>query len=146
VEAFLKIMVLSVVQGLTEFLPVSSSGHLVLAKHFLGLESPGVSLELFLHGGTLLAVIVFYRAKLLALLLGFFRGERAALLYALWVFVSMIPAGAMYVWKGDAVETAYGSPLPSRCCSWSPARRCFRSTLWNIARRAGARSGGSMRC
>ena len=110
-EAFLKIMVLSVVQGLTEFLPVSSSGHLVLAKHFLGLESPGVSLELFLHGGTLLAVIVFYRAKLLALLLGFFRGERAALLYALWVFVSMIPAGAMYVWKGDAVETAYGSPL-----------------------------------
>ena len=56
-------------------------------------------------------MIVFYRAKLLALLLGFFRGERAALLYALWVFVSMIPAGAMYVWKGDAVETAYGSPL-----------------------------------
>ena len=110
-EAFLKIMVLSVVQGLTEFLPVSSSGHLVLAKHFLGLESPGASLELFLHGGTLLAIVVYYRRKLLALLLGAFRGERAALLYALWVLVSMIPAGAMYAWKGDAIENAYSSPL-----------------------------------
>ena len=110
-EVLLKIIVLAVVQGLTEFLPVSSSGHLVLAKHFLGLESPGASLELFLHGGTLLAVAVYYRQKLLALLRGALRGERASLLYALWVLVSMIPAGAMYAWKGDEIETAYGSPL-----------------------------------
>ncbi|MGI5868975.1 MAG: undecaprenyl-diphosphate phosphatase [Kiritimatiellia bacterium] len=110
-ETFFKIMVLAVVQGLTEFLPVSSSGHLVLAKHFLGLKSPGASLELFLHGGTLLAIVVYYRRKLLALLLGVFRGERAALLYALWVLVSMVPAGVMYAWKGEAIERCYGSPL-----------------------------------
>ena len=108
---FLQIIAMGVLQGATEFLPVSSSGHLVLAKHFLGLNTPGASLELFLHGGTLLTIVVYYRRKLLALLRGFFRGERAALLYALWVLVSMVPAGALYAWKGDEIESAYGSPF-----------------------------------
>ena len=55
------LLVLAVVQGLTEFRPVSSSGHLVLAERLLGLESPGPALELVLHVGTLGAVCAFYR-------------------------------------------------------------------------------------
>ena len=70
----IKILCLAVVQGLTEFLPVSSSGHLVLAQHFLGVESPGPDLELFLHVGTLLSVCAFYRRRLASLLAdGFIR-------------------------------------------------------------------------
>ncbi len=110
-DEFLKIMVMAVIQGLTEFLPVSSSGHLALAKHFLGLESPGASLELFLHGGTLLAVVVYYRRKLLALLIGCFQLEKASVVYAAWVLLSMVPAGILYALKGDALESKYDSPM-----------------------------------
>jgi undecaprenyl-diphosphatase len=56
--------VLGVVQGLTEFLPVSSSGHLVIAQRLLGLDPPGVLLEALLHWGTLVAVIWVFRADL----------------------------------------------------------------------------------
>ena len=108
---FLKIMVMAVIQGLTEFLPVSSSGHLVLAKHFLGLESPGASLELFLHGGTLLAVVLYYRRKLMALLIGCFRFEKASVIYAAWVLLSMVPAGILFAFKGDEMVAKYDSPM-----------------------------------
>ena len=53
-------MVLGLVQGLTEFLPVSSSGHLVLAEHWLNFNPPGVLLEITVHMATLLAVILVY--------------------------------------------------------------------------------------
>lgn len=59
-----KILILAVVQGLTEFLPVSSSGHLVIAKHFLDLDTPDVTLEVTIHAGTLLAVMVYYRWRI----------------------------------------------------------------------------------
>ena len=57
-------IVLGLVQGLTEFLPVSSSGHLVMAQTFLGVPSPGVFLEVALHVATLLSVMVVYRKRL----------------------------------------------------------------------------------
>jgi undecaprenyl-diphosphatase len=54
-------VILGLIQGLTEFLPVSSSGHLVIVQYFLNLEIPGVAFETFLHFGTLLAVIFLFR-------------------------------------------------------------------------------------
>lgn len=48
-------IILGLVQGLTEFLPVSSSGHLVIFQDFLGMNQPGVTLEVILHFGTLLS-------------------------------------------------------------------------------------------
>lgn len=57
----IRYVVLGVVQGLTEFLPISSSGHLVLAQRLLGLDPPGVLLEALLHWGTLLAIVVVFR-------------------------------------------------------------------------------------
>ncbi len=56
----IKIIVLGIIQGLTEFLPVSSSGHLVLAQHFIGVKEPGIFLESALHMGTLVAVIIYF--------------------------------------------------------------------------------------
>jgi undecaprenyl-diphosphatase len=64
----LKYMLLGLIQGLTEFLPVSSSGHLVLAEHWLGINPPGVVLEVSVHLATLASVVVVYRRDLLALL------------------------------------------------------------------------------
>ena len=56
---FVEAIVLGVVQGLTEFLPVSSSGHLLLGQHFLGLDQDrfGLSFDVALHMGTLVAVV-----------------------------------------------------------------------------------------
>jgi len=65
--------VLGLIQGLTEFLPVSSSGHLVLGERLLGLDPPGVLLEAFLHIGTLGAVLWVFRADIAGLARGLTR-------------------------------------------------------------------------
>ena len=76
--SWLKAIVLGVIQGLTEFLPVSSSGHLVMARRLLGVESPQGAAkavwEVALHVGTLLAVLVVFRREIKQLIIGFFRG------------------------------------------------------------------------
>ena len=53
-------LILGIIQGLTEFLPISSSGHLVLAQYFMGINEKGVILEVVLHMGTLSAIIIYY--------------------------------------------------------------------------------------
>lgn len=65
-------IVLGLIQGLTEFLPVSSSGHLVLAQNLLGVNSAGVILEVALHLGTVLSVIIVYWRDVVGLFRGFF--------------------------------------------------------------------------
>ena len=60
-------MLLGLVQGLTEFLPVSSSGHLVLAHHVFGLKNPALFTEVMLHAGTLVAIFVVFWKDLMAL-------------------------------------------------------------------------------
>ena len=86
----INVIVLAVVQGLTEFLPVSSSGHLAVAQHLLGFTPPGLSLEIILHAGTLLAVLLFYRKRIIEIVLSFDWRYAAAIL------LSMIPAGIGY--------------------------------------------------
>jgi undecaprenyl-diphosphatase len=68
-------VVLGVVQGLTEFLPVSSSGHLLLGQHFLGLDQDrfGLSFDVALHMGTLFAVVTFFWRDLVRMARAFFR-------------------------------------------------------------------------
>ena len=56
----LEVIILGVIQGVTEFLPVSSSGHLVIAQNLLGINSPGNTLEILFHFGTLLSVIFVF--------------------------------------------------------------------------------------
>ena len=58
---WIQVIILGVVQGLTEFLPVSSSGHLVLAQHILGVNEAGVLLEVILHMGTLVAILLYFK-------------------------------------------------------------------------------------
>jgi len=61
----MKQLLLGIVQGLTEFLPVSSSGHLVILKYWLGFKGEGVIMEVTLHFATLLAIIIFFRKNIL---------------------------------------------------------------------------------
>lgn len=64
-------VILGAVQGVTEFLPVSSSGHLNIAKHLMGVDDGGVFLDVMLHIGTLAAVLIFYRKLILRLIKAF---------------------------------------------------------------------------
>ena len=50
-------IILGIVQGITEFFPISSSGHLLIFKNFLNIEDEGIYREVFLHGGTLLSIL-----------------------------------------------------------------------------------------
>ena len=70
----IRYLILGVVQGLTEFLPVSSSGHLVLGEHLLRLDPPGVLLETVLHLGTLFSVLFVFRRDVLTLVRSVFKG------------------------------------------------------------------------
>lgn len=65
-------VILGIIQGLTEFLPVSSSGHLTVAQHLMGMEDGGIFLDVMLHIGTLVAVFVFYRKLIWRLIKAFF--------------------------------------------------------------------------
>jgi undecaprenyl-diphosphatase len=65
-------VILGVIQGLTEFLPVSSSGHLTIAQHLMGMEDGGIFLDVMLHIGTLVAVFVFYHKLIWRLIKAFF--------------------------------------------------------------------------
>jgi undecaprenyl-diphosphatase len=117
------IILLAVIQGITEFFPISSSGHLVVAETFLGMRgggaTHGVVLEVAVHVGTLAAVIVFYRRKVLELLraLGALvvSGRRGALTYPAemryigLVVIGTIPAALVGGLFSDRVESVFDS-------------------------------------
>lgn len=108
--SFVKVVILAVIQGFAEFLPISSSGHLVIAKNILHLDSPGVLLELVLHAGTLLSILIFYHKKILSLIKEIISGEGEGRKYVLWVLVSMIPAFMAFVFLEEQIETVFDKP------------------------------------
>ena len=117
-------ILLGVVQGLTEFFPVSSSGHLVMLEALFGTRGgsarAGLIFETAVHGGTLGAVIVFYRKKVAllckALLASIFSGKggydryRDEMRYIALVILGTIPAGVIGVLFHDQVEATFDSP------------------------------------
>jgi undecaprenyl-diphosphatase len=107
----LSAVLLAALQGLTEFLPVSSSGHLVLAGMLLEVPEGGVAFEVLVHLGTLLAVLAVYGRDLAALVAGCFRGDRTSLRTAGLLALASVPAGAVGVFLGGAVESAFGNPV-----------------------------------
>lgn len=110
----IEVLVLSLLQGIAEFLPISSSGHLVLGRELLGLGDVGLRLDIFLHVGTLIAVFAFYSAIVLRLLKGLFSPliteKVLAWTYAAKIVVSAIPAGLVGVLFKDQIESAFAEP------------------------------------
>lgn len=98
-----EVIVLSVLQGVAEFLPISSSGHLALGKTLLGLEEAGLRLDIALHVGTLLAVFAFYRKIICRIVVNLEWG------YVLKVILSAVPAGVVGVLFKDQLEAAFDS-------------------------------------
>ncbi len=97
--------ILAIVQGLTEFLPVSSSGHLALAAKLLEVPEGGLAFDIVLHLGTLVAVFAFYWKDITALVIGVFRREKKSLLLGLSLVVGTIPVAIAGIVFGDFIET-----------------------------------------
>ncbi len=103
---FLHVILLAVVQGLTEFLPVSSSGHLVLAQHFLHAFEGDVALDVILHGGTLVAILAVYWREIRRLL----TFDAAAVQYVVALVVGTLPAVAVGLLLKDRIEALFSDP------------------------------------
>jgi undecaprenyl-diphosphatase len=107
----LKAILLGTLQGATEFLPVSSSGHLFLMQKILGLTGSELAFQVFLHLGTLLAILIFLRREILETLTSLFRRDPEYRLGAwgrrdlLLLVVASIPTGIIGYFLHDAVET-----------------------------------------
>jgi len=109
---YLHIILLSVIQGLTEFLPVSSSGHLVLAPMVFDFDDQGLALDAILHLGTLLAIFIYFRRDLTELGLSLCRADAdpATRGLAMSLLLASIPAGALGFFAGDTIEANLRNP------------------------------------
>lgn len=106
---WLSLLALAVLQGVAEFLPISSSGHLALVKRWLDIPGDGSGLEMMLHFGTLLAVLAFYRHRLARLVAGMARLESSAWRQAVALVAGCLPAVVAYVLFDDAVDRCLGN-------------------------------------
>ncbi|HTT37071.1 MAG TPA: undecaprenyl-diphosphate phosphatase [Burkholderiales bacterium] len=108
----LKALILGVVEGLTEFLPVSSTGHLILAGDLLDFnDEKGKVFEIVIQCGAILAVVWEYRAKLFDVLRGL-ASERAARRFVANLFVAFLPVAVLGLAFGRAVKAALFKPVP----------------------------------
>lgn len=107
----LQAILLGIVQGVTEFLPVSSSGHLQLAKELLGVElENNITFDVTLHAATVLSTMVVLWREIATLLTGLFsRRFNEAQAYVLKILLSMIPAGIIGVCFADQIEALFSS-------------------------------------
>ena len=105
-KEFLDVTVLAILQGVAEFLPISSSGHLVILQHILEVpEDIRMKLEVFLHAGTLIAVFAFYCKRIGAILKGLATRDHNAWQYALKLFISALPAVIVYFAFKHSIES-----------------------------------------
>ncbi|MEA1996742.1 MAG: undecaprenyl-diphosphate phosphatase [Gemmatimonadota bacterium] len=121
-------LILGIIQGLTEFLPVSSSGHLVLGEALLGIHIEGIAFEVAVHLGTAGAVVLAYRKRIWAMLKALkliyspslwkaseaepacLRAMRENFLLDVYIIVGTIPAGVVGLTLKDKIEGAFNSP------------------------------------
>lgn len=113
---------MGIIQGLTEFLPISSSGHLVLYQHFLGKQgemNSDISLEVFLHLGSLLAVIIYFRRDILELMSSLLHWKSSLdanrhlrnRMVIIYLLIATLVTGITYYFTGDKIKAVFSQPL-----------------------------------
>ena len=112
----LQSILLGVIQGLTEFIPVSSSGHLVFFQSLFGVEEPPLFFDVMLHLGTLLAVVLLFRDDIWKIILATgktLKGKREGWQHTrlfFWIVLGTIPTGLMGILLKDWFESLFSKP------------------------------------
>ena len=106
---WIEALILGIIQGLTEFLPVSSSGHLEIGKAIMGVEATdSLIFTVVVHGATVLSTIVVFRKEIWELIQGFFKFQmNEETHYIFKIAVSMIPVGIVGLFFKDYVESLF---------------------------------------
>lgn len=112
-------IILGIVQGFTEFLPISSSGHLVIGKALFGITEPGIAFEVFVHFGTLLSILVMFRKDVFNMIMAFsrmFTNLNNLLQYykddgdfrrVVMILIGTVPAGVIGITFKDTFEAMF---------------------------------------
>ena len=108
--SIIEIIVLALIQGLTEFLPISSSAHLILPSQILGWQDQGIAFDVAVHVGTLIAVVIYFRKEVVEILSAWFKsfGAQGATddsKLGWWIIVATIPALVIGYFFKDFVES-----------------------------------------
>jgi undecaprenyl-diphosphatase len=136
-------IILGIVQGLTEFLPVSSSAHLVIFEKLLNVEAHTLVFEVMVHLGTLAAVVLYFRKKLVRLILAFLRApfnreepaSRDDLRLAWFLILATIPAGVVGLFFKRYIERAFADP------QWAAGMLLITAAVLMLTRWAKERNG-----
>ena len=106
-----QIIVLAVIEGLTEFIPVSSTGHVLLAGHFLGFKSPGKTFEVLIQLGAILAILSVYSARLINMALALPR-DPSTQRFVLGILIAFLPAAVIGVFAHSFIKSVlFESPM-----------------------------------
>ncbi|MCB2194280.1 MAG: undecaprenyl-diphosphate phosphatase [Bacteroidetes bacterium] len=110
---WIEALILGIIQGLTEFLPVSSSGHLELGKQILGVEySENLTFTVVVHGATVLSTIIVFWKTIIELIKDFFKFQwNESTHYIFKIFVSMIPVLILGLFFKDQVESMFSGNI-----------------------------------
>ncbi|RKD34490.1 undecaprenyl-diphosphate phosphatase [Thermohalobacter berrensis] len=118
-----KVIILAIFQGITEFLPISSSGHLVLLQDLLGIKEGNLFIAVMLHFGTLISILIVYFKDIVGIINEFFIMIIEFLKYkkinidneykmlSILIIIGSIPTGLMGIFLGDVFESFYNSTL-----------------------------------
>ena len=135
-QSIVSALLLGLLEGLTEFIPVSSTGHILLAGHFLGFESTGKAFEVLIQLGAILAILSVYFGRLWKILVDLPRDGRTQR-FVLGVLLAFLPAAVIGALAHDFIKTVlFESPMlicimlssAASCCSGSTAARSSRAT------------------
>jgi len=124
-------ILLGILQGLTEFLPVSSSGHLVLAQERLsGFHGPAVAFDVLLHGGTLAAVLIYFRRDLYQMARDLARPAEGGWRLPALLTIGSIPSGIVGVFLSDVIRPLF--TVPKVASGGLIVTGCVLTAAWRI--------------
>lgn len=110
-DLLFKAVILGIVEGITEFLPISSTGHLILFGHFLGFTGPYANMfEIIIQLGAILAVVFYYRSKIFSSIKNLKPGQWGFRLW-LWMFIAFLPSAALGFILNGVIQKYLFSPL-----------------------------------